>query len=110
MIKKEIINPNHIRKIDESFGYIPHRFLRNGFISVLTHGELLLYLFYILAADSNGVSFYNHKTIIRILDLNPLDYQEALEGLIKMNLIETKGTLVQVLDLPNHPLTRDINQ
>lgn len=110
MIEKKIINPNRIRKIDESFCYIPHRFLRHGFLSVLTHDELLLYLFFVLAADSKGLSFYNHKTIIRILNFNPLEYQEALDGLIKMNLIEAKGTLVQVLDLPNRPITRCINQ
>jgi hypothetical protein len=63
MIKTRILSPNRVRRITGSFAFIEHRFLRNGFWDSLTHDELLLYLFLILAADRNGISYYSYDKI-----------------------------------------------
>lgn len=63
MIKTRILSPNRVRRITGSFAFIEHRFLRNGFWDSLTHHELLLYLFLILAADRNGISYYSYDKI-----------------------------------------------
>jgi hypothetical protein len=52
-----------VRRITGRFAFIEHRFLRNGFWDSLTHDELLLYLFLILAADRNGISYYSYDKI-----------------------------------------------
>jgi hypothetical protein len=52
-----------VRRITGSFAFIEHRFLRSGFWDSLTHDELLLYLFLILAADRNGISCYSYDKI-----------------------------------------------
>jgi hypothetical protein len=100
MIRKKILNPERIRQIEGSFGFIPHRFLTDGFLAVLGQHELLLYLFLILAADRYGLSFYSYNSICSLLGLTVDQYMKARDGLIKKDLIAFDGTIFQVLSLP----------
>ena len=45
MKKYHIPQPKNIRNIKGSFTWIDHRLIRNGFIDVMTHEEIVLYLF-----------------------------------------------------------------
>ena len=100
MIRKKILMPDRIRQIEGGFGFIPHRFLTEGFLFKLSQHELLLYLFLILAADRYGLSFYGRDSICAHLDLNADQYHKARDGLVEKNLIAFDGTLFQVLSLP----------
>ena len=104
MIKKKIINPQRVRRIDGGFSFIPHRFLAKGFLASLGQKELLLYLFLILAADRYGLSFYSHERICSLLHLRVDEYVAARDSLINKDLLAFDGTLFQVLELPQHPL------
>ena len=104
MIKKKILDPNRIRRIDGGFSFIPHRFLIDGFLASLKQKELLLYLFLILAADRHGLSYYSYDAICTLLQLNFDQYIQARNGLIKKELVAFDGTLFQVLDLPSNPI------
>lgn len=104
MIKKKILDPNRIRRIDGGFSFIPHRFLFDGFLASLKQKELLLYLFLILAADRHGLSYYSYDAICTLLQLNLDQYMQARNGLIEKELIAFDGTLFQVLDLPSNPV------
>ncbi len=104
MIKKKILDPNRIRRIDGGFSFIPHRFLFDGFLASLNQKELLLYLFLIIAADRNGLSYYSYDAICTLLQLNLDQYIQARNGLIEKKLIAFDGTLFQVLDLPSKPI------
>lgn len=103
MIKKKILDPNRIRRIDGGFSFIPHRFLTDGFLASLGQKELLLYLFLILASDRHGLSFYSYDAICTLLQLNLDQYVAARDGLIDQNLIAFNGTVFQVLSLPEKP-------
>ena len=103
MIRKKILNPNRVRRIDGGFSFIPHRFLADGFLAFLDQKEFLLYLFLILVSDRNGLSFYSYDAICSLLQLNLDQYIEARNGLLKKDLIAFDGTLFQVLDLPKKP-------
>ncbi len=103
MIKKKILVPNRVRRIEGGFSFIPHRFLTDGFLASLSQREILLYLFLIIASDRNGLSFYSYDAICTLLQLSVDDYIEARDGLIKRDLIAFDGTLFQVLDLPGKP-------
>ena len=100
MITKRILNPDRIRRIDQGFSFIPHRFLTAGFLSSLTQPELLLYLFLVLASDRYGLSFYSYDAICRHLALDLDRYIEARNKLIEKDLIVFDGTVFQVLELP----------
>ena len=100
MIKKRILNPQRIRRIEAGFSFIPHRFLTQGFLASLQQKELLLYLFLVLASDRHGLSFYSYDAICSLLQLSVDEYIEARNALIDKDLIDFDGTLYQVLELP----------
>lgn len=106
MIEKHPLCPERIRKITGSFAFIEHRFLRDGFWSSLRQHELLLYVFFILVADRNGLSYYSFDKICALLHLSLDDYLLARNALIQKDLIAFDGHLFQVLSLPPKPVRK----
>lgn len=100
MIKKKVLNPKRVRKINGGFSFIPHRFVLDGFLAALGQKELLLYLFLVLVSDRNGLSFYSYDTICTLLELSLDEYIASRNSLMDKDLIAFDGTLFQVLDLP----------
>lgn len=103
MIKKRILNPDRIRRIGKGFSFIPHRFLTDGFLTILSPPEMLLYFFLVLAADRNGLSFYSYDMVCNLLSLSLDQYVQARNQLIHKDLIAFDGTIFQVLELPLPP-------
>ena len=96
--------PERVRRIaGQGFGFIPHRFLGDGFLSSLGRDELALYLFLVLAANRHGVSFYGYDAICELLHMPAECYIEARNRLIDKDLIAFDGTRFQVLSLPDQP-------
>ena len=110
MIKKKILVPNRIRRIEGGFSFVPHRFVTDGFLAVLGQKEILLYLFLIIVSDRNGLSFYSYDAICTLLQITVDDYVEARDGLIHKDLIAFDGTLFQVLDLPEKPILENAGE
>lgn len=100
MIKKKILNQQRVRKIEGSFAFIEHRFLRHGFWKSLNHHELLLYLFLVLAADRHGISYYSYDKICSQLGITINEYLHARDALIRKDFIAFDGYFFQVLSLP----------
>lgn len=95
---------NRIRKIDGSFAWVEHRFLRGGYFISLGHHELLLYFFLVLVADRQGLSYYHYDKICSLLCLSLDDYIVARNLLIDKDLIAFDGTFFQILSLPRSPV------
>lgn len=108
-MNKQLIVKNRRRVIEGSFSFVPHRFLREGFFESLQSDELILYFFYVMAADGQGLSYYSPKTITQLLKMKRDAYEHALSGLLQMDLIAAKETLVQVLHLPSSPAARSLS-
>ena len=107
-IDRKPIVPGRVRSIGgQSFAFIPHRFLRDGFFATLSQDELLLYLFLALAADRHGISFYHYDRICSLLMLSIDDYIRARNGLIDKDLVAFDGTRFQLLSLPDKPVTEE---
>jgi helix-turn-helix protein len=104
MIEKSPLCPERVRRITGSFAFLEHRFVRDGFWTSLTHHELLLYIFLVLVADRNGLSYYSFDKICALLQLSLDDYLLARNALIKKDLIAFDGHLFQVLALPPRPV------
>jgi hypothetical protein len=79
----------------------------------MTHLDLALYLFLVLAADRNGVSFYRKEKICDAISLDFSQFELARDRLISLKLIAFEGYTVlspngyyQVLPIeaqaPNH--------
>ena len=99
-IQKQPLDPVRVRTINGSFAFIEHRFLRDGFWASLEPHQLLLYLFLILVADRNGLSYYSFDKICTLVGLSLDEYIEARNTLIAKDLIAFNGHLFQVLSLP----------
>lgn len=100
MMEKVILCPERVRKITGTFGFIEHRFLKEGFFYTLTHSELLLYLFLVLVADRYGLSFYSYDKMCTLLRISVDEFILARDGLMEKDLIAFDGRTFQVLSLP----------
>jgi hypothetical protein len=100
MMEKVILCPDRIRRITGTFGFIEHRFLKEGFFFTLTHCELLLYLFLVLVADRHGLSFYSYDKMCTLLRISVDEFILARDGLMEKDLIAFDGRTFQVLSLP----------
>ena len=83
MIEKVIVRPDRIRKINGTFCFIEHRFIREGFFYTLTHHEILLYLFLVLVADRNGLSFYGYDKVCTGQVKTDTRYQAAFSRFVR---------------------------
>lgn len=106
MVEKQAILNDRIRKINGSFAWIGHQFLRQGFWHSLTHHELLLYLFLVIVGDRCGLSYYSFDKICTLLSINTDDYIDARNALIDKDLIAFDGHVFQVLTLPEKVVSR----
>lgn len=102
-MKKRLLNPCRVRRINGGFSFIPHRFLTEGFYACMSNEEKNLYMFLVLASDKNGLSYYSDKSICTYTGLPHEAYIHARKGLVEKDLIEFNGTLFQVLELPHNP-------
>ncbi|MDA8308633.1 MAG: hypothetical protein M0Z81_17655 [Deltaproteobacteria bacterium] len=110
MIDRTPLIAERIRRINGSFSFIEHRFLRGGFWQALSHDELLLYFFLILVGDREGMSFYSYDKICSLLEVHLDEYILARNGLIDKDLIAFDGRLFQVLSLPESPVLQPPNR
>lgn len=108
MIKTKILSSERVRRITGSFAFIEHRFLRDEFWDSLSRNELLLYLFLILVADRNGVSYYSYDKIYSLLRISMDEYLNARNALIDKGLIAFDGYFFQVLSLPEKPVNQPL--
>ena len=100
MISRKPLVCDRLRKIDGSFAWIGHRFLRGGFFASLSQNELLLYFFLVLVADRQGLSYYHYDKICSLLCFSLDDYIVVRDQLIDKDLIAFDGTFFQILSLP----------
>lgn len=105
MNRRPIIRPERLRRIARGFAPIENRFLHGGFFASLGHHERSLYLFLVLAADRNGVSFYGYDKICDALGVRPDEYVHARDRLMDADLIAFEAGCFQVLSLPARPRT-----
>ncbi len=113
MRKTPIPQPKTVRKIKGSFAWIDHRLLRNGYLQLMTHPDLVLYLFLVLAADRNGVSFYRKEKICDAISLDFRQFEIAKDRLISLKLIAFEAYSIlspngyyQVLPIETQPPNR----
>lgn len=99
MIDMKPILFSRMRKLNGRYAFIELRF--RYFIHNLTHQEILLYLFLVLASDHQGLSSYGPDTICACLKIGLKQYQKARQSLIRKDLIAFEDPLFQVLSLPS---------
>ena len=104
MIQRKALICDRIRNIKGSFAWVPHKFIRGNFWTSLSQHELILYLFLVMAADRQGLSYYSFDRICSMLSITPDAYIIARDNLIEKDLIAFDGLMFQVLSLPENPV------
>ena len=107
-VRKRILVPERVRKINGSFSYIPHTFVTEGFFESLTQEELLLYFLLALVGDRHGLSYYSQDRLCTRLKMPLDDFITARNGLIEKSLIAFDGFMFQVLSLPEEPIIKPL--
>lgn len=99
------LDPTRIRRIEGSFGWVPHALIRRKITRMLSREELLLYFFLCAVSDAQGVSFYGEALLEEHLSLSPCSLDQARGGLMAKGLILWREGVYQVLPLPAPPVT-----
>ena len=103
MVSKSPISPGRIRRVPRQFSWVDHRLVRDGHIERFSHADGLLYLFLTIVGDSQGLSYYGDKSIMKRLNLQPGSLDTARNHLVELGLIAWHRPLYQVLSLDEAP-------
>jgi len=108
MKRKALICPQRLRQLPQSYSWVDHRLVQDGYIRGCTPRALALYLFLITVGDDQGVSYYSDYAIGRHLGFSSMPLAQARDELIQAHLIAYERPLYQVLELraasqPNCP-------
>ena len=87
MRKYCIPQPSRVRKIEGSFAWLDHRLLRNGYVEVMSHPDMAVYVFLALAADRHGISFYRKEKICDTVGLDWSEFEATRRRLVALSLI-----------------------
>lgn len=98
-LPRDVIRPNRVRTIPESFSWIDRQILHGGILATLTTEEIALYFFLVLVAGPEGTSFWGYEAISRYLKL-PVDALiHATAGLVKKDIVAFRFPTFQVLSI-----------
>lgn len=100
MIRKEIVRPECVRRMPEGFGWVDHRLIRKGYLKGRSRESLALYLFLVIVADADGVSYYSQERLCGDLDFTHTELSSSRKELCNAELIAYRKPFYQVLDLP----------
>lgn len=95
------INPERIRRITGSFGWIDHRFINDDHIRRCEKNEILLYFFLIAVSNRDGMSYWGDHSVSSLIKLKMEQLITARLGLIDKLMIAYKNGVYQVLGLPD---------
>lgn len=98
-MKKLLLRPERLRRAPPQFSWLDQRLFRNGRSAPCEADALALYLFLVVVADAQGLSYYSDATIARLLRWDTLRLASARRQLIDADLVAFSAPLYQVLSL-----------
>lgn len=98
-MKKRVLNPERLRKVPPQFSWIDHRLVRENYFERCDHSAWTLYLFLTCVADAEGLSYYSDASLMRRLNMDPLQLSASRQQLIQAGLIAYEKPLYQLLSL-----------
>lgn len=100
MIRKEIVDPGHVRRMPEGFGWVDHCLVRKGHLRGRSREALALYLFLVTVADADGVSYYSEESLCDQLNYTSSELKSSRTELVNAELVAYRKPFYQVLELP----------
>lgn len=99
MLTKRVICPQRIRQVPRQFSWIDQRLVRHKHLCKLSHEAMALYLFLVIVADAQGLSYYGDATIERFLKMSASQRSGARRELCQAALIAYQDRIYQILGL-----------
>lgn len=99
MHTKQPVNSFRMRKVPSQFSWVDHRLVRDRRLDTCSHAAAALYLFLVVVADAQGLSYYSDPTLMQRLRMDGLTLAQARNGLIQADLIAWRKPIYQVLSL-----------
>jgi hypothetical protein len=97
---KVLIRPERLRFVPDRFSWCDQGLFRSDLTAHCSLEALVLYLFLLTVADSQGLSYYSQASMCRRLRLQPEQVVLARQQLLQADLIAYQAPLYQVLSLP----------
>lgn len=98
-VVKRLLLPQLRRQVPTQFSWIDQRLVRDNWLPRCSHRAWTLYLFLVVVADSQGLSYYGDPAVLRHLCCTAEALQAARQELIAAHLIAYQKPLYQVLSL-----------
>jgi len=102
-MKKRVLNPERLRKVPAQFSWIDHRLVQEDYFVRCEHAAWALYLFLASVGDAQGLSYYSDASLMRRLNLDPVQLSSSRRQLIQAGLLAYEKPLYQVLSLEPAP-------
>ena len=99
MTIKRVLDGQRVRRIPAQFSWLDHRLVRDRHIERCDAPACALYLFLVIVADAQGLSYYAHASIAKRLSMAPARLDQARADLVRLGLIAYESPLYQVLAL-----------
>ena len=96
---KKLIRPDRLRRPPAQFSWVDHRLVREGHLRRSPPEALALYLFLIVVADAEGLSYYGEASLCGHLGLDAPGLRAARRALLDAGLIAYERPFYQVLSL-----------
>ena len=90
---------DRIRSITGGFGWVDHRLVREHYVERCSHGALALYLFLVVVADGEGVSWWSERSLSARLGMEVDRLRQARAELEAADLVAYQAPVWQVLQL-----------
>ena len=99
MIEKLPIVPARLRRIPPGFGWVDHRFVRDGSVSQCSTDALALFLVLVTVSDQEGLSYFGDALLCAHLGWSKSRLEAARGNLEEADLVAYSTPLYQVLEL-----------
>ncbi len=99
MIEKLPIIPGRLRRIPSGFGWVDHRFVRDGCVRQCSTDALALYLVLVTVSDQEGLSYFGDALLCARLGWSKKRLETARRNLEEADLVAYSSPLYQVLEL-----------
>lgn len=101
-VEKTPLASHRLRRIPPGFGWVDHRFVRNGHLRECSSDAAALYLVLVTVSDREGLSYYGDALLCAMLGWSRGRLESSRDNLVRADLIAWRDPLYQVLELPEN--------
>lgn len=101
--QKRVLCAQRVRQVHRPFGWVDVRLVREHWLRDCSPTAWALYLFWVVAADAQGVSYYADASIAQHLQVTVANVAAARTELVRAGVAAYEAPWVQLLALDRPP-------